>query len=280
MGVVSVSLSSLFIRLVGTAPLKIAFYRTLIASSVYLLVNIIKDKKIFTKVNHNSEIIFSGFLLALHFALWISAFEHTTVAGVVIPLLIQPIIIGLFSWLFFKESISKKSFISLAVISFGILLMNLWDFRITSSIGFGDLLSTVGTIVLCFYFLFAKKLGKKIGTLRFNFYTYSIASMFLLAFSLIKKLPIKVMMILSLKELFFYILLAVICSFLGYTFINLSFKHLKAISVSVGLLGEPLLGMLWAGIFLGEKLTVPQFFGLVITTTGILIYFKSKSKIM
>jgi len=91
LGVVSVSLSSLFIRLVGTAPLKIAFYRTLIASSVYLLVNIIKDKKIFTKVNHNSEIIFSGFLLALHFALWISAFEHTTVAGVVIPLLIQPI---------------------------------------------------------------------------------------------------------------------------------------------------------------------------------------------
>lgn len=277
LGVVSVSLSSLFIRLVGTAPLKIAFYRTLIASFVYFLANIIKDKKIFVRTNHDFEIIFSGFLLALHFALWISAFEHTTVAGVVIPLLMQPVIIGFFSWVFFKESISRKLFFPLITIFLGILLMNLWDFNITSSLGMGDLLSTAGTIVLCFYFLFAKKLVKEIGTLRFNFYTYSIAPIFLFIFSFLRNMPLENMVILNLKEFLFYSLLGIICSFLGYTLINLSFKYLKGVSVSVGLLGEPLLGILWAGIFLGEGLTFPQFFGLAIATTGILTYFRFKN---
>lgn len=278
LGVVSVSLSSLFIKLAGTAPLKIAFYRTLIASFVYFVVNIARNKKLLIKNKHSLELIVSGFLLALHFAFWISAFEHTTVAGVVVPLLMQPVVIGFFSWLFFKETVSKKSFVSLSIVLFGILLMNFWDFKITSSFGWGDTLSILGTIILFFYFLFAKKVGKEIGTLRFNFYTYSLATIFLFFFSILKTFDTKALLIESFRELLLYILLAVVCSFFGYTFINYSFKHLKAVSVAIGLLGEPLLGILWTSMFLGEKLTFPQLTGLFICTLGIWLYFSKSVK--
>jgi drug/metabolite transporter (DMT)-like permease len=280
LGVVSVSLSSLFIKLAETAPLKIAFYRTFIASFVYLTVNFSKDRKLITWSKYHLELIISGFLLALHFALWISAFEHTTVAGVVVPLLMQPVVIGFFSWLFFKETVSKKSLVSLAIVLSGILIMNFWDFRITSSFGWGDTLSVLGTIALCFYFLFAKKIGKEIGTLKFNFYTYSLATVFLFSFSILKTFSIETLIIMSYKELLLYILLAVVCSFFGYTFINYSFKQLKAVSVAVGLLGEPLLGILWTSIFLGEKLTFPQLIGLLICTLGIWLYFSKTTRII
>jgi len=240
---------------------------------MYFLVNIpvLKSKEVHFNMKDNVLIILSGLLLALHFAFWISAFEHTTVAGVVIPLLMQPIVIGFFSWLFYGEKVSKNSFVSLLIIFTGIFLMNFWDFKLSISLGLGDLLSIIGTVILCFYFLLAKKFVKEIGALRFNYFTYLIATVFLLTFALLKiNQPI---FKLNVKELLFYTLLGVVCSFLGYTLVNFSFKHFKALSVSIALVGEPLLGIFWTSILLGEKITSAQFLGLAITIIGFFTYF-------
>ncbi|OQX57104.1 MAG: hypothetical protein B5M49_04560 [Thermotoga sp. 4484_232] len=77
-----------------------------------------------------------------------------------------------------------------------------------------------------------------------------------------------------LRNLWITIFLGFGCSFLGYSLITNSLRFFKTGSVSMALVGEPVLGVLWSVILLKETPTIYQVAGLVISGIGLMIFYK------
>ncbi|MFB9275807.1 EamA family transporter [Cohnella cellulosilytica] len=63
----------------------------------------------------------------------------------------------------------------------------------------------------------------------------------------------------------------------GHYVFNLLLKSIGATTVSVGIIGEPVLAILLAYLLLGEHISVFQFAGGLITLSGMLMYFWLRS---
>ncbi len=75
----------------------------------------------------------------------------------------------------------------------------------------------------------------------------------------------------------YFFLLAVIPTIFGQYIFNLLLKSMGANTVSVGIIGEPVLAIILAYLFLGEIISVFQFIGGMITLFGMGMYFWAKS---
>jgi len=269
LGVFIVSFSGIMIRLSSANPSSIAFYRCLIASLCYALAL----RGSFKRFDLKKELLLlvAGAFLSMHFFFWISSFEHTTVAGAVIPLMLQPFLTSIISFLLYRERVSPTQILATLIVLSGITLMMFWDAKASIRLSFGDLLSLIGTVFLCGFILTGKYLIPKIGTLNFNLRSYVIASLILFLASYERS-----MQVFPLREWLIFSGLGVGCSFLGYTLINNSLKFFGAGTIAMALVGEPVLSILWSWVLLGEKATFPQFFGLLTSIVGMIIFFRAK----
>jgi len=250
------------VKISSLSPQTIAFYRVFIASLLFL--SIAKKPRFFP---FHDEILsaLAGFLLAMHFRFWISAFDHTTVAGAVIPLMLQPVVTGFLSYLLYREIPTLQQIITGSVVVIGVLI-SAFENENFSGFDEGDWLAITGTLFLCGYLVLGRKLNQKMGSLAFSTRTHVVASivLFALSFSSFEIVP--------LREWFILIALGAGCSFLGYLFINLSLKNFPSSVVSMALVGETSLSMLWAYLLLGEVLGVFQVAGFVISTIGLVLF--------
>ncbi|WP_249043540.1 DMT family transporter [Paenibacillus faecis] len=71
----------------------------------------------------------------------------------------------------------------------------------------------------------------------------------------------------------YFPLLAIIPTIFGQYFFNRLLKSIGATTVSVGIIGEPVLAIILAYLFLGETISVFQLVGGLITLLGMLLYF-------
>lgn len=75
----------------------------------------------------------------------------------------------------------------------------------------------------------------------------------------------------------YFLLLAIIPTIFGQYIFNLLLKSIGATTVSVGIIGEPVLAIVLAYLLLGETISLFQFLGGIITLLGMGMYFWSKS---
>ncbi|AET59309.1 hypothetical protein HPL003_12770 [Paenibacillus terrae HPL-003] len=75
----------------------------------------------------------------------------------------------------------------------------------------------------------------------------------------------------------YFFLLAVIPTIFGQYIFNLLLKSIGATTVSVGIIGEPVLAIILAYVFLGETISISQFTGGMMTLFGMGMYFWAKS---
>lgn len=252
--------------------MKVAFYRVLIAFLIYTVVTAMSRRRIPSlAIRELFLVLLAGAFLGLHFGFWVSSFGYTTVAGAVIPLSSQPIVVGILAYLFYGEKPGRKILKPLLLIFLGLFAMSWMDMMIEISLGLGDVLAFVGTIMVAFYFLIAKMGVPRFGVILFNMWTYGVATLVLFVGIMLGKFQL---FPLTTTELVCYFLLAFGCSFLGYSLINASLKHFKTVNVSLALVGEPALSILWAYVFLGEALTPAQALGFSLCVLGMFLHFK------
>ncbi|MGZ7441601.1 EamA family transporter [Paenibacillus sp. TH7-28] len=73
-------------------------------------------------------------------------------------------------------------------------------------------------------------------------------------------------------------MLALIPTIFGHFVFNLLLKYIGATTVSVGIIGEPVLAIILAFVFLGEIISFSQFIGGLFTMVGMGMYFWAKSR--
>jgi drug/metabolite transporter (DMT)-like permease len=272
-----ISFSPIIIKLIDMPSLAIAFLRmffTILIMSFWII-----GKKDFEFKNINTKnfwlCILSGLFLGLHFAVWITSLDYTTVASSTILVNLQPIIVFVLGIFILKERFNLKKFIIILLVFAGSIIISYGDFRISAEVLFGDLLAIAGAFFVAVYLIIGKIVRKDLNNITYTYLVYLTSTIALFAFTVLYNIEL---FNYPIKDYFLVLLLAVTANLLGHSILNWAIKDLDPSFVSTSVLGEPLLATLWAIIIFDEIPHIGQLFGGILIIIGIYKFFNIKDK--
>ena len=275
-GIVAISFASIFIKFCDDVPsIMIATYR-LTLSSIILLI-IAKSKGIRLSSFNRKHLLMGmlgGLFLSLHFSFWISSLKFTSVASSVVLVATNPIFVGIFSYLFFKEKQPTELILGIILSFSGSIILAVGDSGLQGlavqnpSFLLGDILAFLGAIMASGYLVVGSKLREEMDVLSYTSMVYTFSAFFLLIASISLGLPFAGY---KQSSYFYMVLLAIVPQLIGHTAFNWALKHLKASMVAITILGEPIGASILAYIILGETIKSFQLIGIIFIFLAIII---------
>ena len=270
-GVASVSLSAIFVKLANAESAVIAFYRmffsVLIMSPVFFLKYRSELKKLHTKDWVYSTI--AGIFLAFHFILWFESLNYTSVASSTVLVTLQPLFAFVGTYIFFKEKASLQTIVAGAVAIVGSFLIGWGDFRISGSALYGDVLALIACALITGYLLFGQDVRKRLSLITYTMIVYSVSTVCLFFYVLIMGQSFGPY---ETSDWFWFIMLALVPNLLGHTLFNWSLKWVSTNTISVAILFEPVGAAVLAYFIFEEKLMVSQIVGGLVIVAGIALF--------
>ena len=244
--IASVSFAAIFIVSCDAYPeypLTIAFFRLLFTTLLILPVVLIysKTRKELLNLSRKNLIIMIliGFILALHFSLWITSLTKTSVASSVILVTAHPLLVGPVSHFFLKEKLSFVNTTGIIISVAGVIILVYGNYGFAMGLDTleGNLLAILGGIGAGLYILGGRKLRKTVSIGPYALVVYSVGTISLFFICILLNEPVYG---LSSVDYGIILLMAIIAGILGHTLYNWSLEHIRASLASVALLGEPI----------------------------------------
>lgn len=271
-GVVSISIPSVLIKLATGAPAAmIAFYSlllTVIFMLPFIFSNYRHEFKLLSKRNWVISVI-AGVFLAFYFVFWFESLTYTSVASAVILLALQPVFVFIGSSFLSKERFSQAAVISIFIILLGFAIIGFGDYQISGSVFFGDILALLGVIVITIYFVMVRNIRKKLSFVPFTFITYTVSTIVLLIYNLILQQPFTGYVA---HHWWIFIVLAIVPPFLGHLLFNWAIKWVSTATVSVAKIFAPISAVLLAYLILDEIVSSAQWLGGSIIIFGLFLF--------
>jgi len=276
-GVVSVSFAAIFIRLAQAPPLIIATYRLSIASLLLLPFTATKSAESLRKLAKRDIVLISlsSLFLALHFWLWITSLEYTSIASSVILVTCHPAFVGAISYFLWGERLNRLTIGGVVVALIGIILINYGGFTFGSRAIFGDLLALVAGFAMGGYLIMAKQLRARIDILPYLTLVYAGAAVILLlttvsfGYSFTGYTTTTYIMM---------VLLAIVPQLIGHSCFNLAVRLIPVTFVSVAILGEPVGATILGYFILNEAPTANEIVGGILILAGVFIVLRQTPK--
>ncbi|MGD0030950.1 DMT family transporter [Paenibacillus illinoisensis] len=273
--ILSVSISSIMIKSSDTATAVAGMYRLYI--SVIIMLPFVPWKALrISKMNKKDwvTVMVAGLFLGLHFLFWMESLVHTSVASSMVILSLQPLFVMIGSYFMFRERNSMLTIICLIAALIGSIIIAWGDLGISREALLGDGLSLLGTILVSAYMLAGQKVSRKIDSNLYSILVFFLGGTVMLVYCLFNQIPLVGY---SSSDWTYFLLLAVIPTIFGQNIFNLLLKTIGATTVSVGIIGEPVLAIILAYLFLGETISTFQLTGGLITLFGMGMYFWIRS---
>ncbi|MGQ7890363.1 DMT family transporter [Paenibacillus sp. WC2504] len=273
--ILSVSISSIMIKFLDSPTSVAGMYRLFI--SVILMFAFVPWRRIRTLRLDRKDwgiVLLAGLFLGLHFLFWMESLVYTSVASSMVILSLQPLFVMIGSYLLFKEQVNRLMAGCLIVALLGSILIAWGDIGISKAALIGDGLSLAGTLFVSFYLLAGQKISHKIDANVYSIIVFFIGGTVLLLYNVMNNISLTGY---DSSEWTYFLLLAIIPTLFGQYIFNLLLKSVGATTVSVGIIGEPVLAIILAYLLLGEVITLFQFLGGMLTLFGMGMYFWSKS---
>ena len=247
MGIVAVSFGAIFARLANEAsPFAVAAWRLTLAALALAPFAVFRNERTLGRRTAVWSVI-SGAALAVHFVLWISSLEQTTVASSVLFMSTHPVFVGLGSILFLRERLSRILVAGIVFAVIGGALIGFGDFRFGGPALHGDLLALGGGVMAAVYFLIGRRVRRTVSLPEYTAVTYGTAAALVLLLCLVTRTPVFGY---ASSTYAYLVLLAIVPQLIGHSTINWALRRLSAPRVSVFVLGEPVASTLLAiGIF-------------------------------
>ncbi|WP_256337927.1 DMT family transporter [Paenibacillus sp. 276b] len=228
------------------------------------------------KMNKNdwSVVLLAGLFLGLHFLFWMESLVHTSVASSMVILSLQPLFVMVGSYFIFKERANMVTILCMVTALAGSVIIAWGDIGVSREALIGDGLSLLGTIAVSAYMLAGQKVSHKINANVYSVIVFFLAGSVLLIYSLFNHISLTGY---NTSDWMYFLLLAIIPTIFGQLLVNLLLKSLGATTLSVGIIGEPVLAIILAFVFLGETISLFQFIGGMMTVLGMGGYFWAKS---
>ena len=277
-GVISVSLSAIFVKLANADAGVIAFYRMLFSVLIMLPWFILKYRHEIKKLSKKDWIFSSiaGVFLAFHFILWFESLNYTSIASSTVLVTMQPLFAFLGTYIFFKEKVTLKTLLTGSIAIIGSVLISWGDFRISGTAFYGDILAIIACALVTGYLLFGQDVRQRLSLVTYTMVVYSISTMTLFTYIIIKGESFGPY---PMTNWIWFLLLAIIPNLLGHNLFNWSLKWVSANVISIAILFEPVGAAILAIIVFNEYLTITQIMGGVIVIIGIMLFVIDFKKI-
>jgi drug/metabolite transporter (DMT)-like permease len=193
----------------------------------------------------------------------------------------NPIFVGILSYFFLKEKLTKN-------ILSGVLLSIFGTFVLTfSSLGegiftakgdmpvLGNILALIGAVMASFYIIIGSKIREKRDLITYITIVYTVAAIILIILSILAGLSFTGY---KFSSYIYMILLAAIPQMIGHTSYNWALKYLKSSMVAITTIGEPIGATILAYIIFDETLNLLQISGILIIFFAIWLASKKSFK--
>lgn len=250
-GLCAVSTAAIFIRLAldEVDPLAVAAWRLAVASLVLIPIAMFSGLRVPSDRSLLILVCVAGGALALHFILWVSSLDLTTVAASTTLVATYPLMVALAAPLLLGEQPGRLTVIAGLIGLVGLLLISLDSGSpLSGDIG-GNILALGGAAAAAVYFTLGRRLRPYLPLMPFVSMVYGCAALLLI--------PLAVAFADDLfpstaTGLLWLLLLGLVPQVIGHSSFNYALAHLPASFVTIVILGEPLLSTLLAIVFLDE----------------------------
>lgn len=220
-------------------------------------------------------VVLAGLFLGLHFLFWMESLVFTSVASSMVILALQPLFVMAGSYFLFKEKTNPLTILCLIAAVIGSIIIAWGDIEVSREALIGDGLSLIGTIMAAAYMLAGQKVSHKIHANVYSIMVFAIGGIVMLVYNLGNHYALNGY---GSSEWTYFLLLAIIPTIFGHYIFNRLLKSIGATTVSVGIIGEPILAIILAYFFLGETIAAFQFIGGLLTLLGMTMYFWAKTR--
>jgi len=272
-GVIGISLSSIFVKY-SSAPSSVTAAYRLLWTVLLMTPAALGRRETRTEMSRMGRrnfflSILSGLFLALHFWTWFESLEHTSVASSTTIVCTEVIWVSLGYWLFMKGRLSRKAIGAIAVTLVGSAMIAFADSKAQGTYLYGDLLSLLAAVAVAIYVLIGKAVRSDLSTTAYTYVVYTACAAALVIISAVQG-----------QNLFGYgpsavvvgLLLAVFSTILGHSIFSWCLKYFSPSFVSASKLCEPVAASVLAGFLFGETPVLLQVLGGILIIGGVLYY--------
>ncbi len=270
---VSVSSTSLVIRYVTAVPaLTLAFWRMLSASGMLWSYSLVFSNGSLSSFN-KKRTVFSGLFLGLHFAFFFLGVRYTSIANATLLGNTGPFFTTIFA-LCAGERISKKTYLGLGLVLFGVIIVQGSGFSLGSEKILGNIVSLMSGLFVGLSYIFSAKIREKTRNTVYGRSLFFVAAV-----------TIGIMAIFRGDSLFEFqkehiiwlIFLGLVPSILGHNILNYAIKFLTPTAVASVPLGESIIATILGYVIFSERIPFETVLGGPIILYGIYIILKSHS---
>jgi drug/metabolite transporter (DMT)-like permease len=258
-GVLAVSTAAILIRLADAHPLALSFWRCALGAAA-LAPFALRARRGAPRLDggQRRQLVGSGLFLAVHFALFISALDYTTIASASVLVAMSPLFVGLGAAAFLREPPSRRTWIGIVLAALGAVVVGVADAVAgvdATNPMLGDVLAFGGAAAVAGYLLIGRAARRRLPVSVYAATVYGVAALVLLPVCLLAGV-----------ELWGYpagtwlAILGLVAGpqLLGHTVFNTLLSTVSATVVAVTVLAEPVGATVLAALLLGE-VPVPGF---------------------
>lgn len=279
LGIISISLSAIFIRLAQAESVPSA----LISAGRMFLATLILTPALLSDKNNISQlkqlnlkefglIFISGFFLALHFIAWVTSLEYTSVliSGVLVTS--SPIWVALLEVFVLRAKLPRLVIIGLGVALIGGVIIGLSGGDTSIGTGeqslFGAGLATLGAITVAVYMIVGRRMREKLSLTPYIWSVYGVSAIVLCVYILITQTPVAGY---SVAGYGWIVASALVPQLLGHSSLNYVLGYLPATYVSLSTQTEPIISAIAAYFVFQEMPGVLQIIGGAIIMCGVIL---------
>ena len=270
-GVISVALSAIFVKMATADAGVIAFYRMLFSVLLMLPIFLLKYRREVLILSKRDWIFsaIAGVFLGFHFIFWFESLNYTSVASSTVLVTLQPIFAFVGTYFFFKEKLAFKTILSAVIAIMGSVIISWGDFQLSGTAFYGDILALIGCALITAYLLFGQDVRKRLSLITYTFIVYSVSTVTLFIYVVIQGESFGPH---PGADWFWFFMLALIPNLLGHTLFNWSLRWVSTNVLSIAILFEPVGASILAYYVFNETLSSSQIVGGLIVITGILLF--------
>lgn len=271
-GIIAISFSSIFVRWSEAEVSIVAMYR-LFLTNLLMAPLLYKYRHEILRLNKKEwfTLAASGIILGVHFLLWMSSLRLTTVASSTVILTLEPVLVMLGSMWIFRAKPNRSMLIGMGMAIAGSVIIGAGDFQISGDALRGDFLSLLGTIAVAIHMIIGQYARRSVNAFVYNFWVFLFAGLSLALYNVGNQIPFTGY---DAREWGIFLLLAIVPTLLGHYLFNWLLKVMNATTVSMSVLGEPVIASLLAWVLLGEALTALQFIAGMIILAGVWYFLR------
>ena len=272
-GVIGISMSSIFVRFSQAPSVVTAAYRLLWTVALMTPVALGKGeaRREFCSLDKKTWLlsICSGVFLAIHFALWFESLQHTSVASSTTIVCTDVIWVSIGFCLLLKGKLSGKAMATIGVMLLGSILIAYSDSASGGGQLYGDILALLGAVAIAAYTLIGRIVRAKASTTVYTYIVYCACAAVLTAVCLAQGYSLAGY---GLGSVLVGIGLAVFSTILGHSIFCWALKFFSPSFVSACKLCEPVVAAVLAAFLFGEIPVPMQLLGGGLILGGVYYY--------